>query len=182
MIEIKLTVTFKQFSEITQIITPSQLLQMSDIMNNTSVMPTRPPEPVKASNEPRNGFKRPEVLTAVQAGGAVTLDEMDPVPTATRKKGGKKGPKMPALGRTNAEIAEFVKHEETRTEELDEEEELKKQRAEERDARKAEKDAVATAKKEQAIKEQDEVDAIKAKDAQNTAEQATALAPKPWQL
>jgi hypothetical protein len=101
-----------------------------------------------------------------------------PAPTATKpqrapKAGGKKGPKMPAFGRTIAQVDSFIENERTRVTKLDEEAELKAQRAEEKAAR----DGVKT---EEAEKITDEVKAIK--DA-NISKTSTSTMPKKlWQL
>lgn len=91
--------------------------------------------------------------------------------SSTRKKGGKQGPKMASFGRTQEQVDAYVEAEANRTEELDEEAELKRQRAEERAAKKEEKDL-------EEVKEIAEVDAIKAK--VSAIPETTALAFKPW--
>ena len=196
MIKLELNVTLKQFSAIAAIITPSQLLAMSKILETTPVVPEDRPKDIKhpkTDNESLRGFVRPTASAAVLDGAIIIVDEVDPplpvqehstivATAATRKRGGGKGPKMPSFGRTQAQVDKFVEHEATRTEELDEEEELKKQRAEERASKRAEKDAIEAEKKLEDKQAQDEVNNIKAKELANSKEVETKLAPKPWNL
>lgn len=86
---------------------------------------------------------------------------------------------MPLFGRTPAQIAEFIATEETRIELRDEEAELKAQRAEEREALKADRAKEALLKKQVADKLQNEVKAIVQAES-NIA--ATTLKPPPWKL
>ena len=86
---------------------------------------------------------------------------------------------MPSFGRTPTQIAEFIATEETRIELRDEEAELKAQRAEEREALKADKAQEALLKKQVADKLKNEVKAII--QAETTTTTAT-LKPPPWKL
>jgi hypothetical protein len=86
---------------------------------------------------------------------------------------------MPSFGRTPTQIAEFIATEETRIDLRDEEAELKAQRAEEREAIKADRAQEALLKKQAADKLQNEVKAIVQAE---IATAVTTLKPPPWKL
>ena len=86
---------------------------------------------------------------------------------------------MPSFGRTPTQIAEFIATEETRIDLRDEEAELKAQRAEEREAIKADRAQEALLKKQAADKLQNEVKAIVQAE---TTTAVTTLKPPPWKL
>jgi hypothetical protein len=86
---------------------------------------------------------------------------------------------MPSFGRTPTQIAEFIATEETRVDLRNEEAELKAQRAEEREALKADKAQEALLKKQVADKLQNEVKAIVQAEIPTTT---TTLKPPPWKL
>lgn len=168
MIEITLHVTTAQLVAIANVLNDAQLgvnkvLEVRDTVVSNFPIPEHAPE--KAQDSPKTVKEPKEVI-----------------PVATRKVGGKKGPKMASFGRTQEQIDAFAKAEEERTVELDEEAELKKQRDEERAVRKAEKDQEAKEKKDEEDRAKAEVLAIKEKEQLNVQETASPLAKKPWQL
>jgi len=99
----------------------------------------------------------------------------------TRATAGKKI-KMPTLGRTQIQIDEFARKEKNRVEALNEEAELKAQRAEERLARNAEKNKLAQEKKAMEEKAQNEVNSIKQAVTETSKPIPSKLPKKPWEL
>ena len=166
--------------EITLKVTTAQLLAIANVLHDAK-LDVEEVLDIKDSVEP--GFPIPESVIEKLQDSPKTVEETKEVqPVATRKKGGRKGPKMAGFGRTQAQIDAFAKAEEERTVELDEEEELKKQRAEERAVKKAEKDKEAAEKKAEDDRANAEVLAIKEKEQLNVQEVATPLATKPWNI
>ena len=194
MINLQVNLTLSQFSAISEIITPAQLLRIKYVIDNPAIiqkLPFRPSKPIQLTDTSGKGFQRPEehpepiddeAWRAVDADphaqpdspiGSITTSTGQPIKgvifertslTATRKKGGGKGPKMAAFGRTPDQVEAYVKAEEERTEDLDEETILKQERADERKAAKAIKDAEIKVKKDDALKVQQEIDDIKKAD------------------
>ena len=166
--------------EITLKVTTAQLLAIASVLHGAKLDVE---EVLEIKDEITPTFPIPESVVEKAQDSPKTVEETKEVqPVATRKVGGKKGPKMPGLGRTQQQVNAFAEAEKNRTVELDEEAELKKQRAEERAVRQAAKDAEAKEKKEEDDKANAEVLAIKEKEQLNVQEVATPLATKPWNL
>jgi hypothetical protein len=181
---------------ITLEVTPQQMIGIGRLLDDVpSIRVSTPPSPshevgmcesaVEVPTEAKEDVQdkvpvemQETPVEAVVAPKTPTKGFPKPTPVATRKKGGKKGPKMGAFGRTQEQIEEFAEAEANRTEALDEEEELKEQRRQERLAIKAEKDAVIAEKKADEAREEEVVKSIK--EAVSTKKKGAPLPPKPW--
>jgi len=190
-------------------VTPLQMRQISDIMNGTQHtsntptshqlekellsltkafpgLPTVPstlePETIVLEDIEPTAPSTPADYSTNEVPTPVTVPvESNPAPpTATRKKGGKSGPKMATFGRTPEQIKSFADAEANRTKDLDEEEEIRNQRREEREAAKAVKDQELAEKAKAKELEDNLIAEIKAADEAPKA--LTATVRKPWVL
>jgi len=192
MIELNIKLTLSQFTAISEIITPDQLQRIQYVIenpNNVQKLPFKPSKPINVIDKSGKGFQRPIEHLQQEKDDAWNAVNADPnaqpdspigtiEPTATRKKGGGKGVKIAAFGRTQKQIDAYVESEAERTEELDEETIFKKERADEREANKAEKKKISDEKKETANKVQQEIDDIKKADEEVIP--LTSLIESPW--
>jgi len=158
-----------------------------EVINLETIAAEEPSKQAKYDAAEREASLRaihdPSILPKAPFEAAAT-DEVIPseeLPTtATRKKGGKTGPSMPGFGRTTTQIETFVSAEANRTKDLDEEDEIRNQRREERAAIKAEKDAVQLEKQEE--KELEENLIAEIKEADSAPKPTTLAVRKPWIL
>ena len=111
---------------ITLELTTEELLEVAKVLNTSS--------------EAHKGLSEAEKATEVQTPVVTVNVAPEPskplVPNAP-KPGGKKAAKMPAFGRSQEQVNEFINHEHSRVAKLDEAALLKQQRAEEKAAREA---------------------------------------------
>lgn len=140
-------------------LSPGQLSEIQAIIDNTQTS--------------KPGFNRPDDIPK--------LDITKGNSVATRKVGGKTGPKMPGLGRTEEQIKSYVESEASRTIELDAEAEDKAIRREERERKKQEKTEAENAKKEAEKKELEEIEKIKKANEAHEKKVITKPLRKPWE-
>ena len=133
----------------------------------------------KVPTSPKVSSQVQRVERAVKTVTEALRDSSPPVVNATATvKGSKPKPKMPSFGRSQSQIDSYESSEASRIDMADEETKFKLQQAGERAVRKAEKDVIADAKKQEKQHAEDEVAAIKAADL--SAITPTHKVVKPW--
>ena len=140
---------------ITLELTTEELLKVAKVLNTS-------PE---AHTEPSAAKQSVEVQTPTQTVTVAPGHSKPLVPNAP-KPGGKKAARLPAFGRSQEQIDEFINHEQSRVAKLDEAALLKQQREEEKAAR----EAIETAAANKVLEE------VTAKPA------AAPMPPKLWSL
>lgn len=119
--------------------------------------------------------------TTSTSSSSIEAKETEPIEgIAVRKKGGRAGPKMAAFGRTTEQLQTYADNEESRTEKIDEDEEVRIQRKAERATKNAIKEKEDAEKLAEEQKELDEIEAIKAKQAANDKVGSPVILKKPW--
>ena len=117
---------------ITLEVTPAEMLQIAKVLD------TSPPS--------HEGFSHTDQVKEVQTPPKPISKAPEPskplVPNAP-KPGGKKAARMPAFGRSQEQINEFINHEQSRVAKLDESALLRQQREEEKAAQEAAEEEVA---------------------------------------